>query len=74
MTRSATAEPMLPLDFRQPRKAGKREPDRVYAAVAFLRGKGRVVRRSGRNHSIDGAIADDRQTLRLAEHLGGWRP
>lgn len=69
MTRRTDREPLLPLDVRQPRPAGKRESDRVYAAVAFLRSVGRRVYRQGRQHRIDGAIADDGQLVRLAEGL-----
>lgn len=69
MTRRPAAEPLLPLDFRQPRKPGKREPDDLYSAIQYLRHRGVAVYRHGAQHKVDGAIADRRQVCLLAEAL-----
>lgn len=73
MTRRATAEPMLPLDMRQPRRTARREGDRLYGAVLYLRRAGRVVYRCGGMHKVDGRIAERGQLLALAASMG-WRP
>lgn len=71
-TRAAPAEPMLPLDFGQPRPRGRsprdtREPDDLYAAIQYLRRRGVSVHRHGRQHRVDGSILDRRQVCLLAE-------
>jgi hypothetical protein len=73
MTRRATVEPMLPLDFAQPRRPARREGGRLYAATVFLRRNGRVVYRCGSRHKVDGKIAERPQLLALAAGLG-WSP
>lgn len=55
---------MLPLDLRQPRSG--REKASVYEAIGILRRLGHVVRRVGRQHSIDGRVFDSRQLVRIS--------
>jgi len=80
MTRRATAEPMLPLDFHQPRRGGwkrtpsaTREDPQLYRAVLHLRRSGRAVYRQGDQHKVGGKIASRWQLLFLAASLG-WTP
>ena len=64
---------MLPLDMRQPRRSARREGNRLYGAIVYLRRTGRVVYRAGTRHKVDGKIAERGQLLALAASMG-WRP
>ena len=70
MKRSTAAEPMLPLDFRQPRR-GVFVTAGVYAAVLALRRAGHAVYSVAEfEHKVDGRIVSTAQLKALAAGVG----
>ena len=66
MKRAPNAEPMLPLDFRQPRSGVFVSPP-VYAAVLMLRRRGHAVYSvAERQHKVDGRIVTTGQLRAMA--------
>lgn len=64
MKRATNAEPMLPLDFRQPAGVVSK---RIYEAVVTLRRGGHIVWSIGPDaHKVDGKVASTKQLLLMA--------